>query len=88
VSWFNAKTWGTIKLTVLVLWLVWPVYTFIEYLILPQIFLGQLMPGYGQLGSVGTVVVGIAGSAFFAFVWTINMLQSPRLAATFSKPER
>ncbi|NEZ02792.1 DUF2569 domain-containing protein [Wenzhouxiangella sp. XN201] len=75
------KRWSTIRLTVFLIWIAWPICTAIEYLVLPPLFVGELMTHEnGPLAfAIGSVVI----SALFTSAWTAYLLQSDRLKATY-----
>ena len=82
----TAKTWATIKLTAVLIWIVWPLSTAIEWLVLPQVFLGGLIPF--ESGGLEVALGKIALSAGFAIVWTAYLMRSKRIAATYQKGSR
>lgn len=79
----KAKNWGTIKLTASLLWVAWPLATSLEYLVLPQIFLGDWIPFAS--GGLPVALGSVALSACFALAWTVFLLTSKRVAVTYKK---
>jgi hypothetical protein len=79
------KSWGTIHLTAVLIWVAWPVATFLEFFVFPELFLGQLLPH--ESGDFNFAAANVFISTLFAVVWTCYFYQSERLAVTFRAAE-
>ena len=81
----QAKNWGTIKLTASLLWFSWPAVTAAEYLILPKLFLGDLISF--ESGSSAVAIGSVGLSCGFAMSWTAYLFLSKRIAVTYRKDD-